>query len=451
MIETFRDPAGSLSIEGDEVRRQVHAKAADEVADFLASDLARGLIASGKLVDSEVIGRSEDNSLILRHPKIEFPTYPWEWCPSQWIRAATLTLDLCQKALPHGFILKDATPLNVLFSGSVPIFVDVLSFERRNLESPLWLAYGQFVRTFLLPLVAYKYLGWPLAATAFVRDGYEPADLTPHLASIDRWRSPLLSLVTLPALFERGPTAAVKQLKRSSEFSQFAIGRTIKRLRKILKALSPSITRSRWSEYVADANHYSREDRERKQKFVQATLDLLRPARVLDIGANTGQYSRIAAKSGAKVVSWDTDVTSTDLNCREAARNDESILPIVADVARPTPAVGWRNQESPSLLQRSYKQFDCILALGLLHHILVSDQIPLAYVADLFRDIVTKSVIVEWIPRDDSQFVSICHGRDDLYVGITEDWFIAVFSQHFNIRSVERLSNGRSLYWFELR
>ena len=72
--------------------------------------------------------------------------------------------------------------MNILFEGSRPVFVDLLSIERRDPGSPLWLAYGQFARTFLLPLAAYKYLGWPLAATLHRRDGYEPVDLYPYLS-----------------------------------------------------------------------------------------------------------------------------------------------------------------------------------------------------------------------------------------------------------------------------
>ncbi len=150
-IATFRDPAGSLCIDGEQVLRTVHPRYAPESLRFLQSDLARRWTDQGHLVASEVVSAEEDQPLLLQHPRVFFPSYPWEWTPGQWVAAAELTLELCAQSLHEGWILKDATPLNILFEGSRPVFVDLLSIERRDPGSPLWLAYGQFARTFLCP------------------------------------------------------------------------------------------------------------------------------------------------------------------------------------------------------------------------------------------------------------------------------------------------------------
>src|SRR5579884_1549933 len=151
---TFRDPAGSLRFEeGEAVRRINDASRADVLA-FLGSSFCRSAQQRGDLIAAEV--EETDSALTLRHPRIPFPTYPWEWTPPQWLAAAELTIDLCEHALESGLILKDATPLNILFHGARPVFVDILSFEPREPTSSLWLAYGQFVRTFLLPLVMHR-------------------------------------------------------------------------------------------------------------------------------------------------------------------------------------------------------------------------------------------------------------------------------------------------------
>lgn len=148
---------------------------------FLDSSLAHELTDAGWIVATESLGMQADGSLELEHRRIFFPSYPWEWCADQWIDAAVLTLDLCDKLLDHGLILKDATPLNILFDGSQPVLVDVLSIEQHEAANPMWTAYGQFVRTFVLPLMAYKYLGWPLENSRNRRDGYEPDELYPYL------------------------------------------------------------------------------------------------------------------------------------------------------------------------------------------------------------------------------------------------------------------------------
>jgi SAM-dependent methyltransferase len=452
-IATFRDPAGSLRIHGEDVLRTVHPRYAAESLRFLKSDLARRWTDEGHLVASEVLSAEENQPLLLQHPRVFFPSYPWEWTPSQWVAAGELTLELCGQLLHDGWILKDATPLNILFDGSRPVFVDLLSIERRDPRSPLWLAYGQFARTFLLPLAAHKYLGWPLAATLHRRDGYEPVDLYPYLSSVERWSAPLRSLVTLPFLLEtrKGGGAAPSRLQQEPEIAAAVLERNLRSFAKALRALEPKGRDSRWSEYHAAADHYSEEERRRKQEFVDRTLQLLRPQSVLDIGANTGQYSRIAASAGARVVAWDTDVASSDRNWREAREGGLPILPLIADVARPTPAVGWCNTESLNLLERARRRFDCVMMLGILHHLLLADQIPMADVAALLSSLTRRWSIVEWVPRTDVRYIDLCRGRDDLYAHLDEALFVEQFTRHFNIMTREELSNGRVLFLFEKR
>jgi hypothetical protein len=450
-IATFRDPAGSLRINGENVLRTVNPRYAAEALRFLHSDLARRWTGEGHLVASQVLSAEDDQPLLLEHPRIFFPSYPWEWTPGQWVAAAELTLELCRQLLREGWILKDATPLNILFDGSRPVFVDLLSIERRDPGSPLWLAYGQFARTFLLPLAAYKYLGWPLAATLNRRDGYEPVDLYPYLSSLERWSAPLRSLVTLPYLLEtrkRGAGAPPK-LQQTPEIAADVLERNLRAFGRTLRALKPSRRDSRWSEYQVDADHYSGQERQQKQEFVSRAMHLLRPGSVLDIGGNTGHYSRIAAGVGARVVAWDTDVASSDRNWSEAAAASLPILPLVADVARPTPATGWCNAESLTLLERARDRFDCVMMLGIVHHLLLADQIPMADVAALLASLTRRSSIVEWVPKTDVRYIDLCRGRDELYGHLDEDLFVKEFTRYFAIAAREELPNGRVLFLFE--
>jgi SAM-dependent methyltransferase len=452
-IATFRDPAGSLRIDGEDVLRTVHPRYAPEALRFLQSDLAHRWTGEGHLVASAVLSAEEDQPLLLQHPRVFFPSYPWEWTPSQWVAAGELTLELCSQLLREGWILKDATPLNILFEGSRPVFVDLLSIERRDPRSPLWLAYGQFARTFLLPLAAYKYLGWPLTATLHRRDGYEPVDLYPFLSSVERWSAPLRSLITLPFLLEtrkRG-SGVPSRLQQEPEIAVEVLERNLRTFGKTLRALEPKGRDSRWSDYHAAADHYSEEERRRKQEFVDRALQWLRPESVLDIGANTGQYSRIAAGAGARVVAWDTDVASSDRNWREARDGGLPILPLIADMARPTPAVGWCNTESLNLLERARQRFDCVMMLGILHHLLLADQIPMADVAALLSSLTRRWSIVEWVPKTDVRYIDLCRGRDELYAHLDEDLFVGQFTRHFDIMAREELSNGRVLFLFEKR
>ena len=225
--------------------------------------------------------------------------------------------------------------------------------------------------------------------------------------------------------------------------------RLLRSTRKLLHSLAPSARTSRWSGYTKTASHYTSSDHEAKQAFVRCALENIRPSHVLDVGANTGVYSRIAAESGANVIAWDTDVQAADINWQTAHSNGLSILPIVADFARPTPAVGWQNSESTSLLDRARGQFDCVLMLGILHHLLVTDQIPLVSIFDQLWEITTRWAIVEWIPKEDSQFDELCRGRQALYSHLSEEYFVQTLSKEFAVRLRDQLPNGRSLWLVE--
>ncbi len=451
---TFRDPQGRLYQSGDCMLREIYPEHVASVLLWIRSPLAQRWMQESRMVSAEVLSGDPAGHMVLAHPRIFFPSYPWEWTPGQWKHAALLSIEMCEESLESGYILKDATPLNVLFTGPRAVFVDVLSFERRDPQSPLWVAYAQFVRTFLMPLVAYIHLGWPLSATLQRRDGYEPADLAPWLPWARRWRFPLRPLVTLPLLlqkrvYEKSAGAREYRPQMAPDAAAFAASRMLRKTRRLLEALDVPHRVSRWSDYTDTACHYGAADHAAKQGFVRRCLEEMRPLRVLDVGANTGMYSRIAAEAGAEVVAWDSDVQAVDANWKTSHSQNLRILPVVADFARPTPAVGWGNGENASLLTRAQGQFDCVLMLGLLHHLLLADQIPLEAILEQVARISKRWAILEWIPKEDSQFTGLCRGRDQLYERLTIGFFAEALSRQFAVARRENLPNGRSLWLVE--
>lgn len=452
-LRTFRDPAGCLYFEGERVLRTVSATHGAAALTFLSSNEAREWVKRGRLIESTTVS-CEGDEVLLEHPRVWFPSYPWEWPPSAWMAAAELTLSICEDLLGTGLILKDATPLNILFRSTNPVFVDVLSIEQRDPASPVWLAYAQFVRTFLLPLAAYGRLGWPLTASLHRRDGYEPGDLSPYLSFWNRWREPFRSAVTLPLLLEQpGSVSSRKaaELRRSPEVATAVLRRTLQTLRRRVRALKTKNQESRWSNYTETAHHYADTDQQHKRGFVEGTLRRLQPARVLDIGANTGVYSRLAASAGAEVVSWDSDIAATERNWTESHACGLSVLPLVVNFARPTPSAGWRCAESLSLLDRARERFDCILMLGVIHHLLLSEQIPLEQIMEMARDVTTRYAIVEWVPRTDLRFADLVRGRDAIYRHLDEHAFRRAWEPHFTCLERDELSNGRVLCLLQRR
>jgi SAM-dependent methyltransferase len=461
---TFRDPAGEFRLSAGRALRRIRSSAIAETQAFLASPLCSALEQSGDLISSKVAAPGSYSSIgsgefWLEHPRLDPISYPWEWSTAQWRAAAELTLRIASQAIDAGWILKDATPLNILFSGSRPIFVDVLSFERRDPRSSVWLAYGQFVRTFLLPLVAAKYLSWPLRATLFERDGYEPRQIYDALPRWRRLNPDLLDVVTLATVIERqglkrsGPKqfSGSKKAPLASDpsLATYLLQKRFARLRRQIQNAAREQGDSQWSRYEQSASHYQPTDVEEKQQFVKRALARCHPQRVLDIGANTGTYSILAADAGATVVALDSDTAALEVLWRTAAKQNKPITALVANIARPTPAAGWRNGEHFSLLERLTGGFDLVLMLAVIHHLILREQLPLAHIADLCAALTRRWLLLEWVPPSDPMFQEWLRGRDDLYGHLTENDLTHAFAPHFAAVDRAQLGNGRSLLLLE--
>jgi SAM-dependent methyltransferase len=350
-----------------------------------------------------------------------------------------------------GWALKDATPLNIVFAGGRPVLVDVLSLERRDPHSSVWLAYGQFVRTFLLPLVAQKYLRWPLQATLFSRDGYEPRTIYEALSPWQRLHPNLLDVVTLATVFEGSGGGKTRSLPatRDPELATHILHKRIDRLGKQIRGTARVGAATRWSGYQQAATHYRPADTEEKQRFVQGVLERFRPLRVLDVGANTGTYSLMAVEAGAQVVALDNDSGAIETLWRNAAEQGRNITAMVANIARPTPAAGWRNREQLSLMDRLMGKFDLVLMLAVIHHLILREQVPLGLIGDLCAKLTRRWLVLEWVPPTDPMYQEWLRGREDLYGNLSEEDLRHAFAPFFHILERKVLGNQRVLLLFE--
>lgn len=453
-LPTFRDPAGSLALEPDRAVRTIQPAARESTLRLLAAPFYQRAQQRGDIIASTL----EDTPAGLRllHPRIPLPTHPWEWTPSQWLAAAELTLTLCAEAIAEGWILKDATPLNILFLGPRPILVDVLSFEPRDPASNLWLAYAQYTRTFLLPLLMNRLLHWPLTLSLFHRDGLEPAGLYRSLSPAQRLSPLVFGSITLPALLEsRKSTAASAQQAASTrtadpELTAHILQTTIAKLRKSTRRALPKFAASEWADYPATLTHYTPEQSQQKRAWVQQVLQEFRPTRVLDIGANTGEYSTLAAQSGAQVFALERDAAAAERLFRSTQASGLDIQTIHADFSRPTPAAGWQNAEQSALLPRlQHTRPGLILMLAVLHHILLLEQIPLPAILALLHTLAARHLLIEWVPATDPMFQSLVRGREALYSHLSADDLLAATAGRFTVLRQLTLGNGRTLFLFE--
>ena len=450
------------------VLRIVNSDGLHELTAFLRCPLLPRFIGSNQLVSSSLLDVAATAELlaqrgvrdlyedcegvsIIEHDRVEFPSFPYEWSPEMLHAAGKLTLDLAENLVEEGWGLKDASPYNVLFRGPDPIFVDLLSFERRNPHDPRWIPLAQFTRTFLLPLLVNKYFGLGLAQQLTThRDGIEPDAVYRLAGPIQKYLPPFLSLVSMPTWLtpsENMRSIYQKRAYNDVEKAAFVFRRVLRSARRHLDALVPSTTReSRWSDYAEESN-YSPHYQPIKRDLVRDILCAHKPKRVLDIGCNTGGFSILAAEQGATVIAIDSDPVVIGKLWRRAATDKLDILPLVVDVTRPSASIGWRNRECPSFLDRARDEFDLVLMLGVIHHLLVTDRIPLSQIIALAAELTTSLLVIEFVAPDDQMFGSITRGREDLYRDLTRNAFDKACSVHFEVLDCKRVDQtSRWLY-----
>ena len=391
--------------------------------------------------------------MAVEHPKIWFPSYPYEWPAEMLYSAAELTLDLALQSLDEGWGLKDATPYNILFEGPKPIFVDICSFERRRAGDTVWQAYGQFMRTFVNPLIASRYHKLPIEALLLAaRDGIESEQLYRWTPRFKRYFD-LLFLVTLPAMLAKraGRIKTPDSAEVDPEQAKWVVRRILKGLRKTLEKVRPhQIAHTRWSDYMQTFT-YSKDQFEFKSRFVENAITETRPRRTLDVGCNTGYFSKIAAQSGSRVIAIDRDPAVVGQLWKEANAEKLDIQPLVADFARPTPATGWRNAECSSFLARADRAFDMVLLLGTLHHLSVTDRVPVSEVLDQAASVAGHAVI-EFVGPGDEMFKLLARGNEDLYRDYTPAAFEQACQARFElVRSAQVPNSHRRLYLLRRR
>ncbi len=455
---SFRDPDGFVFRIGERVLRALRQPGLDAYRVFQHSGAARWAEQEGLVVPSWEIERPiapdgeqlpSDIVSVLEHKRVPFISYPYEWTFDMLKDAALLHLDLSLGLSRYNLTLKDSTPYNIQFMGAKPIFIDVLSLERYQNGMP-WLGYTQFCQTFLYPLTLKAYCGMdfqPMMRSNL--DGISAITMKKMLG-IRAWlRRGMFKHVilqsTLQSSFAQGTPVLTEEFK-TLQFSLDHIVRLIRAMKRLIKKLSLRHAASHWSSYRED-NSYSPAARERKRAFVKKHLEKLAPASVWDIGSNTGEFSVLAADHSPHVIALDADADSANqlyLYCR--AHKIEGIAPLVIDITNPSPALGWSLAERRSLFERG--QPECILALALVHHLCLTNNIPLAKVFQFIAELGAKHVIIEFVPKTDPMVKRLLANRQDVYPWYSRAMFEKEATCLFSIGDRTELEkDGRELYW----
>jgi len=444
---SFRDPSGFVFLEGNNIFRVVNNSYRDDY-DKLMSKLYPALTQAELLISHTEVDfdstKKANQYKLLQAEKIPFISYPYEWSFSQYKDAALTTLAIQRKALEQGMTLKDASAYNIQFYRGKPIFIDTLSFEKYEEGSP-WIAYGQFCRHFLAPLTLMAYHDPRMGA--MMRDYIDgiPLDLASGLLPFkSRFRVPLFLHIHLHASSQkRHADSENKSAKTAKKFSHAAMMGLIDSLENGIKKLRLKTDRTEWGAYYEEtilSNDYLL----KKQTLVSRFLEDIDAKLVWDVGANDGTFSRLAAKK-SYTVAFDIDHLAVEYNyLKIKEKQEKNILPLQLDLTNPSPAIGWNNEERDSVFGRENP--DLILALALVHHLAISNNVPLRKLATFFANL-TPQLIVEFVPKIDLRVRTLLATREDIFPDYTKEGFEAAFDEYFTIEDMQKIEGtDRVLY-----
>lgn len=450
---SFRDPSGYVFQVDQRVFRAIDNECYQTLWRLKESGVLAKLEEDKLLVGTQFVEKSrvEDclepgYSHVLEHELIPVISYPYEWCVSMLADAGRLTLDLQRRLLESECALKDATAFNVQFVDGRPVFIDISSIERPK-RLDIWVALGQFNQMFTFPLLLKSHHAWDLCSYFLAHlNGRRIEDIVPALGYVRRWRPAFLLDITLPYLLrQRKPSGNNRWQEYLSEPNSnpkpqlYNLTRLHAKISRLASSYKP---RGLWAGYTETCT-YDDVAENAKKDLVRQFLETINPATVLDLGCNTGDYSYLAAEAGARVISVDSDHDAIELLYRRLKRDPKPILPLVVDVANPTPAIGFRNRERESFLQRA--NCECTLALALVHHLLVSAHLTPHSLCEFFCDLTDDYLIVEYIPPEDSMYQQLLTYRAGHVATVSRETFLEAFGQRFDVLREESIPNSSRL------
>jgi hypothetical protein len=447
ILGSFRDPSGFVFHQDGTIYRQVNSSYKKHYDYLMSSGLYETLVNDELLILHNEVGpeyaRSDEAYKIIKPEFIPFISYPYEWCFSQLKNAALTTLRIAKKALDFDMSLKDCSAYNIQFRKGSPILIDTLSFERYSEGKP-WVAYRQFCQHFLAPLalMAYKDIRLNQLLRIYI-DGI-PLDFASSLLPFrTRLRFSLLSHIHVHAksqkLFADKPVDT-----RRYTMSRLSFAGLVDNLTSAVSKMNWKPQGSEWADYYEDTN-YSSSAFEHKKQIVAAFLDEVSPESVWDLGANRGEFSRIASSKGIQTISFDFDPIAVERNYLDCLKRGETNnMPLLVDLTNPSSGIGWANQERMSLIERG--PVDAVLMLALIHHLAISNNVPINKIAQ-FCNKICKWIIIEFVPKSDSQVQRLLVTRQDVFENYSRELFEQQFSRFFVIKtSAEIKDSARTVY-----
>lgn len=455
---SFRDPHSAVLLAGDQVLRRLSPPAADDWRRLREAAFFARRVSAGEVIGTEELAATDRPDVgdetawpvVLRHDRIPFVSYPYEWCFSQLQDAGGLHIDLLLDALAERLTMKDGYAYNLQFRGAAPVFIDVGSFEAYG-GGP-WAGYRQFCQTILFPLLlqAHRNVSYRPLLRGQV-NGIEPVQMRALMGGRDLMRTGVLKHVVLHSAVDArsagkgdGSRATAEKL-RDSGYSDAVALAAARNVGTLVRRLRWKPGESHWTTYQQTST-YTDDERQQKTAFVTEALARQASRLVLDLGCNDGTFARVAQEHADYVVAVDGDEQTIDALYRQLrAEGNRAILPLVMDLTDPSPAIGWRSRERVSFLDRARP--DAILALALVHHLAIGANVPLPEVVSWLHGFGGRLVVEFVEPTDPMAQRLLANKPEGLFPDYRREVFEELLAARFRVEKQVTLTGGtRTLY-----
>jgi hypothetical protein len=368
--------------------------------------------------------------------EVPFITYPTEWSFDMYKDAALCTLKCQEIALSNGMELQDASAYNIQFIDGKPKMIDITSFV--NHEGTAWRAYRQFCEHFLAPIALMSKKDVRLSQLMGTYIDGIPLDLASSLIPKSTFGSMGLGIhIHAHAKMKRSGKA--KQAPKVGMRETLGI---LDNLKGTIKGLK-SNQETEWDDYYNETN-YTDKAKASKESLAMEWLRGTQHERIVDIGANDGKFSKMGVTQ-CNVIATDIDTNAIN----DLYKSGANVTPLVLNFTNPTASIGWANTERKSFIERLGGD-NSIIALALTHHLRITYGIPFDKQFSLFSCI-GKNLLIEYIPRDDSQVEFMMGGRDYRhYDDFNRGSFEHAADEYFSIKNCSPIEeSGRYMYSME--
>ena len=446
---SFRDRNGRVLYHDGKVYRLLSRRSLADWQELSRSRFYSELVQEGHIVETRRVDFSVlpdfdagGWAALLEHKRVPFVSYPYEWSFEMLRRAALLHLQLLSKSLLEDMILKDATAFNIQWSGTKPVFIDIPSFEQLPPGTP-WMGYRQFCQLFLFPLFLQAHKNLPFHS--WLRgslDGISPESCRAVMSLRDLFRPGVFLHVHLQNRFQRryaGRKESTKGQLKELGFGKTMIQKNLESLQKVVERLKWEPLDSAWSAYAIQ-HTYQAADHQTKKEFVARATGVRRRSLAWDLGCNIGNFTRILARHSDYVVALDQDHVSIDrLFTRLSDESCRNVLPLVFNLADPSPDLGWRCSERKRLESRGSP--DLILALALVHHVVIGANVPLSEFISWLSGFPAE-LVIEFVAKDDPMVQALLRNKADQYSEYDLGIFRRLLASRYEILEEQPLTSG---------